>query len=57
MHMMQRPVADLRIEGNGTLVYNLVKKERPQYSCNFMKCVKALRASGRKSRKKICAGD
>ena len=39
--MIQRPVADLSIEGEWALFLISVKKERPQYSCNFVKCVKA----------------
>jgi len=41
MQIIQRPVAaDLSIEGMGSRGLNLVKKERAQYSCNFIKCVK-----------------
>jgi hypothetical protein len=42
MQMIQRPVAaDLRLEGMGSYgSLNVSQKERPQYSCNFDKCVK-----------------
>ena len=44
MQTIQRPVADLKHRGEWALVLKLVKKERPQYSCNFRKCVKEHRA-------------
>ena len=42
MQTIQIPVAaDLRIEGMGLWgLVTLSKKERPQYSCNSIKCVK-----------------
>jgi hypothetical protein len=44
MRLLQRPVADLWIQGDAhSGAKNLGKIERPQYSCNFIKCVKALR--------------
>ena len=44
MQTIQRPVADLNHRGDWALVLKLLKKERPQYSCNFRKCVKEHRA-------------
>jgi hypothetical protein len=40
MQMIQKPVAGLRIEGDWALNLVLGSKERPQYSCNFVKRVK-----------------
>jgi hypothetical protein len=40
MQTIQRPVAELIIEGIWALVLNYLKIERPQYSCNFGKRVK-----------------
>ena len=51
--MIQRPVADLCI-GGWALGLELVNNERPQYSCNFVKCVKAVQyACGEKFTKKF----
>ena len=38
--MIQKPVAGLRIRGGWALNLELGSIERPQYSCNFDKCVK-----------------
>ncbi len=57
--MIQRPVADLCIQGDAlSVLKNLGKIERPQYSCNFMKCVKRsvkLQRWHKKHKQKNCA--
>ena len=54
MQTIQRPVADLNHRGDWALVLKLLKKERPQYSCNSRKSVKEHRAfAGGKIAKKF----